>query len=114
MESIMLNNNHRNFVIGSEDGTDEFIINRIILYDDSSFLSHSQNLILKVFKDGVEVLNKHISSYSLNEAGTVAEIKEKFNRYKDLLIEIYDDNLLGDKLTFNLELEYTANKPVSL
>jgi hypothetical protein len=114
MESIMLNNNHRNFFIGSDDGSDELTINRILLYDDSSFLSHSQNLFLKVFKDGVEILNKHISSYPLKDAGTVAEIKEKFSGYKELLIEIYDDNILGDEAIFNLELEYSANKPVSL
>jgi hypothetical protein len=114
MESIMLNHNHRSFAIGSENPKDEFTINRILLYDDSSFLSHSQSLMLKVFKDGVEVLNKHISDYPLkDEAGSVAEINEKFTGYKELLVEVYDDNfLVSDDTMYNVELEYTANKPV--
>jgi hypothetical protein len=115
MESLMFNNNHRSYVVTGGTENDEFIINKIILYDDSSFLSHSQNLILKVFKDGAAVLNKHISSYPLkDEAGTVAEINEKFQGYKELLIEVYDDALLSDEISFNLELAYTASKPVSL
>jgi hypothetical protein len=115
MESIMFNNNHRSYVLTGGESNDEFVINKAILYDDSSFLTHSQNLILKVFKDGVEVLNKHISSYPLkDETGTVAEINEKFSGYKELLVEVYDDALLSDEISFNVELAYTANKPVSL
>lgn len=116
MESIMLNNNHRIFSYVSATGNDEFTINSIILYDESSFLSHSQSLMLKVFKDGVLVLDKHISDYPIkDEAGTTAEIKEKFKSFKELAIEIYDDNfVLNDELMFNLELEYMAKKPVSI
>ncbi len=115
MESIMLNNNQRSFVLES-DMTDELTINQIILYDDSSFLSHSQSLSLKVFKDGVEALNKHISTYPLkDESGTIALINEKFTNYKELQIEIYEDNpLLNEEINFNLELEFSVNKPVSI
>lgn len=114
MESMMFNNNHRNFVVGSENGIKELTIAKAILYDDSSFLTHSSALTLKVFKDGIEVLNRHLSSYPLTDTnGAVAEINEKFTDFRELLIEVYDDNpLLSDELNFNLELEYFANKPV--
>lgn len=104
---MMFNNNIHNLAAKGGDGS-ELTIAKAILYDDNSFLTRSSSLVLKVFKDGVEVLNKPISSYPLSDAsGSVAEINEKFSGYNELLIEVYDDNpLISEEPNFNLELEY--------
>ena len=108
----MFSNNSHNLSAKGYEGS-EFIIAKPILYGDSSFLTHSNSLVLKVFVDGVQALKRPISSYPLSDAdGSVAEINEKFSGYKELLIEVYDDNpLVSEEPNFNLELEYYEKSP---
>ena len=67
MNSIILNNNQRSFAVKNDGVKKQLRISAIRLFDDSSFLTHSQSLRLKVYDDK-NTYSKRISEFPMKVA----------------------------------------------